>query len=184
MNTSSIPVWQSEMAPPKIRGFLVLFEGALITGGIMVSYWINYGFWFVDSSSFQWRFPIAFQAVFGLLLILGVLLYPESPRWLIKHGRPDAAKEILAVLEDKPADHPDIIADVKEMDRVNTLVSANKLTAKELFSNGKEMNLWRLSVACLSQAFQQLGGLNLVTCKSLGIKVCHCSTQQRIYYPI
>lgn len=37
MNTSSIPVWQSEMAPPKIRGFLVLFEGALITGGIMVS---------------------------------------------------------------------------------------------------------------------------------------------------
>lgn len=27
MNTSSIPVWQSEMAPPKIRGFLVLFEG-------------------------------------------------------------------------------------------------------------------------------------------------------------
>lgn len=39
MNTSSIPVWQSEMAPPKIRGFLVLFEGALITGGIMLSYW-------------------------------------------------------------------------------------------------------------------------------------------------
>ncbi|KAB2574201.1 Sugar transporter STL1 [Lasiodiplodia theobromae] len=38
MNTSSIPVWQSEMAPPKTRGFLVLFEGALITGGIMVSY--------------------------------------------------------------------------------------------------------------------------------------------------
>jgi MFS family permease len=33
MNTSSIPVWQSEMAPPKIRGFLVLFEGALIARG-------------------------------------------------------------------------------------------------------------------------------------------------------
>jgi MFS family permease len=28
MNTSTIPVWQSEMAPPKVRGFLVLFEGA------------------------------------------------------------------------------------------------------------------------------------------------------------
>lgn len=37
MNTSSIPVYQSEMAPPKTRGFLVLFEGALITGGIVVS---------------------------------------------------------------------------------------------------------------------------------------------------
>lgn len=41
MNTSSIPVWQSESAPPRIRGFLVLFEGALITGGIMLSYWVS-----------------------------------------------------------------------------------------------------------------------------------------------
>lgn len=145
---------------------LTSFPSALITGGIALAYWVNYGFWFVDQNSFQWRFPIAFQAVFGLMLIFGVLLYPESPRWLIKHGQPDAAKEILAVLEDKSPDDPAITADVKEMVRVNEIVSAKKLTAKELFSNGKEMNLWRLSVACLSQAFQQLGGLNLVTCKS------------------
>lgn len=75
MNTSSIPVWQSEMAPPKIRGFLVLFEGALITGGIMLAYWLNYGFWFITQyGSFQWRFPIAFQSIFGIILIIGVLL--------------------------------------------------------------------------------------------------------------
>lgn len=44
------------MAPPKIRGTLVLFEGALITFGIVLSYWVNYGFWFVrDYGSFQWR---------------------------------------------------------------------------------------------------------------------------------
>lgn len=91
MNTSTIPVWQSEMAPPKIRGFLVLFEGALITAGICLSYWLNYGFWFVTQyESFQWRyacrmqvircfaktprrFPIAFQIIFGVILIFGVL---------------------------------------------------------------------------------------------------------------
>lgn len=71
MNKSSIPVWQSEMAPPKIRGFLVLFEGALITGGVMLSYWINYGFWFYDKSSFQWRFPIAFQHELIWLILRG-----------------------------------------------------------------------------------------------------------------
>jgi MFS family permease len=82
MNTSTIPVWQSEMAPPKIRGFLVLFEGALITAGIMLAYWLNYGFWFVTQyGSFQWRFPIAFQAVFGVILILLIWLCPESPRY-------------------------------------------------------------------------------------------------------
>ena len=41
MNTSSIPVYQSELAPENIRGFLVLFEGALITGGIMLAYWVS-----------------------------------------------------------------------------------------------------------------------------------------------
>ncbi|KAF7197786.1 Sugar transporter STL1 [Pseudocercospora fuligena] len=164
MNTSSIPVWQSEMAPPKIRGFLVLFEGALITGGIMLSYWVNYGFWFVTQyDSFQWRFPIALQAVFGIGLIIGVLLYPESPRWLIKSGHADEAREIMAVLENKTPEDPTLIADIEEMQRVNAITQSTKLTTKELLSNGKEMNLWRLSVACLSQAFQQLGGLNLVT---------------------
>ncbi|KAF3040198.1 hypothetical protein E8E11_000749 [Didymella keratinophila] len=49
-NTSTIPVWQYEMAPPKIRGFLVLFEGVLITAGILLAYWLNFGFWFVT----QW----------------------------------------------------------------------------------------------------------------------------------
>jgi MFS family permease len=81
MNTSTIPVWQSEMAPPKIRSFLVLFEGALITAGIMLAYGLNYGFWVVTQyGSFQWRFPIAFQTVFDVILILLVWLCPESPR--------------------------------------------------------------------------------------------------------
>lgn len=134
----------------------MLFEGALISGGIMVSYWINYGFWFVTQyGSFQWRFPIAFQAVFGIMLIIGVLLYPESPRWLVKKGKYEAATTIMAVLEDKTEDDPDLLGDIEEMKRVNA-ITAEKLTPKELFSNGKEMNLWRLSVACLSQAFQQV----------------------------
>jgi len=41
MNTGTIPVWQSEMAPPAQRGFLVLFEGALITAGIMLAYFYS-----------------------------------------------------------------------------------------------------------------------------------------------
>lgn len=66
-NTATIPIWQSEMAPPKIRGFLVLFEGALITAGVMISYWINYGFWFVRNHySFQWRSVMHSPRIFSL----------------------------------------------------------------------------------------------------------------------
>ena len=43
MNTSTVPTWQSETAKAHDRGKLVMYEGALITGGITLSYWINYG---------------------------------------------------------------------------------------------------------------------------------------------
>lgn len=44
MVTSTIPTWQSECAKPEWRGMLIILSGALISGGIMISYWIDYGF--------------------------------------------------------------------------------------------------------------------------------------------
>lgn len=43
INTSTVPTWQSESAKSHDRGKFVMIEGALITGGITTSYWINYG---------------------------------------------------------------------------------------------------------------------------------------------
>ncbi|GMG07344.1 unnamed protein product [Aspergillus oryzae var. brunneus] len=43
MNTSTVPTWQSESSKAHDRGKLVMIEGMLITGGITLSYWINYG---------------------------------------------------------------------------------------------------------------------------------------------
>ncbi|KAF7187583.1 Major facilitator superfamily transporter mfsA, partial [Pseudocercospora fuligena] len=157
MNTSTIPVYQSEIAPPKIRGFLVLFEGALITLGITISYWLNYGFWFVtDRGSFQWRFPIGFQIFFAILLIIGILCFPESPRWLLKHNKVEEAAEIMGHLENAPPDSDQVQKDIKEIRQINAVSDGKKLTWREFFSNGREMNLWRASAGISSQAFQQI----------------------------
>lgn len=43
MNTSTVPTWQSETAQAHARGKLVMIEGMLITAGITISYWLNYG---------------------------------------------------------------------------------------------------------------------------------------------
>lgn len=43
MNTSTVPTWQSETAQAHARGKLVMVEGMLITAGITISYWLNYG---------------------------------------------------------------------------------------------------------------------------------------------
>ena len=80
MNTSTVPTWASETSKSHKRGKMVMIEGAMITGGIMLSYWIDFGFSFLEPSTIAWRFPIAFQIVFALLLLVFILELPESPR--------------------------------------------------------------------------------------------------------
>lgn len=57
-NTSTVPTWQSETSKSHKRGQMVMIEGALITGGIMLSYWLDFGFSFLEPSTISWRFPI------------------------------------------------------------------------------------------------------------------------------
>ncbi|KAF4978253.1 hypothetical protein FZEAL_5359 [Fusarium zealandicum] len=59
MVTSTNPTWQSECARAHQRGFLIMLSGALISGGIMIAYWVDYGFYFL-AGSIRWRFPVAF----------------------------------------------------------------------------------------------------------------------------
>lgn len=43
-NTAIVPVCQSECAKPHVRGKLVMMPGSLIVFGIMISYWLDFGF--------------------------------------------------------------------------------------------------------------------------------------------
>lgn len=102
LNTSTVPTWQSETCKAHRRGMMVMIEGALITGGICLSYWLDFGFSFLEPSSISWRFPLAFQIVFALIILAFILELPESPRWLILKGKEDEALEVLSALSDVP----------------------------------------------------------------------------------
>lgn len=102
LNTSTAPTWQSETSKSHRRGQLVMIEGALITGGICLSYWLDFGFSFLEPSTVAWRFPIAFQIVFALIILAFILELPESPRWLIMKGKEEEALEVLGALSDLP----------------------------------------------------------------------------------
>jgi len=53
----------------------------------MLSYWIDFGFSFLEPSTVSWRFPIALQILFALIILVFIMGLPESPRWLIMKGK-------------------------------------------------------------------------------------------------
>ncbi|KAE8452654.1 hypothetical protein EG329_013913 [Mollisiaceae sp. DMI_Dod_QoI] len=161
LNTSTVPTWQSECSRSHRRGQLVMIEGALITGGIMIAYWLDFGFYFLDPNPVAWRFPLAFQIVFCFFILSFVLSLPESPRWLILKGKEVEAMHVLAYLNDMPEDSSYVhneFAAIKD-----TVLEMQKGSFADLFTRGPDRHFHRTVLAYVNQVFQQISGINLIT---------------------
>ncbi|RMY34170.1 hypothetical protein D0864_16735, partial [Hortaea werneckii] len=168
MVTSTIPTWQSECAKPENRGRDIVTSGATIVFGIMIAYWVDYGFYFIPSgrsySSVRWRFPIMFQSFFTLLVMWALLYLPDSPRWLLMRGRPEEARDVLARLQGNELDSEEVdieMQNIKEALEVQSRGGGFKM--RELLHNGPSQNLRRTILGITSQFFQQICGINLIT---------------------
>ena len=85
------PLYLAEMAPAESRGALVSLNQLAITCGILVSYLIGYIF----AQGGQWRWMLALGALPGAILAGGMLVLPETPRWLAGHGHMADAEAVL-----------------------------------------------------------------------------------------
>ena len=66
IDTSTVPMYQSELCPAKKRGRLVASELFCVFLGIVISYWYNYGMSYEPSSA-SWRLPVASQIIFAIV---------------------------------------------------------------------------------------------------------------------
>jgi sugar porter (SP) family MFS transporter len=89
------PLYIAEAAPTERRGGLVTLNQLMITIGIFMSYCVNYIF---ANTNGSWRWMFAIGVIPALLLGLGMLLLPESPRWLVKQKQIERARETLQYL--------------------------------------------------------------------------------------
>jgi hypothetical protein len=78
--------------------YILTVRYSMNIAGFSLSNWMTYGFSYT-SGSLAWRFPIAFQLVFSVILFATVPWLPESPRWLLAHGQHEEGLNILAALE-------------------------------------------------------------------------------------
>lgn len=89
------PSYVAEMAHPAWRGTITgMYNTFWFVGGIPAS-WVLYGSERIPGD-LSWRLPIWLQAVASGGVLLGSLLCPETPRWLIAHDRHEEAIQVLA----------------------------------------------------------------------------------------
>jgi MFS transporter, SP family, solute carrier family 2 (myo-inositol transporter), member 13 len=165
-----VPLYIAEIAPASHRGMLVTTNVLFITLGQVVAYVVGWAFATFGSQTTGWRWMVGLGGLPAVLQCILVAYMPETPRWLVKAGRPADAKAVIhkvngstaTSLQDTEATVKAIEIEVREEQEASRLLESRRTGAKwlrtwhELFGDAK--NRRSLAIACLLQGLQQLCG--------------------------
>lgn len=90
-----VPLYIAEAAPAAHRGRLITVNVLFITLGQVIAYVLGWLLAAHADPRTAWRWMVGLGAVPALLQAVLVLLMPESPRWLVKAGRPAEARAVI-----------------------------------------------------------------------------------------
>lgn len=158
--SSITPVYVSENCPPEVRGRIAgLFQEFLVIGSTF-AYWLDYGVSLhIPISTKQWRVPVAIQLIPGGIMLAGLFFLKESPRWLMKKGRHEAAAQSLAHIRCESVDSPEVIKEIAEIRAAieEELNATEGVTWRECLLPG---NRYRFITGFLLMFWQQFSGTN------------------------
>ena len=161
------PMYIAEIAPARLRGALVSTYQLAITIGIVMAFFSNYALASLAHSNATmygggvWRWIFVDEVWRGMLLagvvpaaiLLGLLFFiPESPRWLTKQGRADAALAILT----RVSGREQATAEMRDIEATLPLETGS---IRQLFQPGIQTALW---IGILLPFFSQLCGINVI----------------------
>ncbi|KAH7001231.1 general substrate transporter [Ilyonectria destructans] len=156
-----VPLYQSEMAPKWVRGTLVCAYQLSITFGLLAASIINIITSRLNNSS-AYRIPLALQLVPALILTAGLLLLPETPRFLVKKGRHEEAGLSLSRLRRLDITHPALVDELQEIVANHRYeLTLGPDSYKEIFVGSPHLGR-RTFTGCGLQMLQQLTGINFI----------------------
>jgi sugar porter (SP) family MFS transporter len=144
------PVYIAEIAPSKNRGTLVSLNQLAIVIGILAAYIINWQLAKLGDSS--WRWMLAVAAIPSIAFLLGLLIIPESPRWLIGKGRGREGEQILTRIFGAQAAR-------EQAQAIQHAAASEEGSWSEVFTPGMRK---RLTVGVALAIFCQVTGINTV----------------------
>lgn len=152
------PLYLSEISPQTVRGSMISMYQLMITLGIVLAFLSNT--WLASYATFggvtggHWRIMLGVIAIPAAVMFAGVLLLPESPRWLFLKGRKDDA---VAVFKRMRLEDAEITAEIHEIEE-SAKIRQNGF--QMLRDNANFRRVIGLGIGL--QIIQQLTGINVV----------------------
>ena len=161
------PMYIAEIAPPAMRGQMVSFNQLNIVLGISVAFFTNYLILqFADSDAAwalslgfdgnEWRWMLGLETLPAVLYFVGLFFVPQSPRWLLMHGRKEEALPIMQMAVGNVAAMQELSEIQKSMAKE---VNQEKGSIKDLFAPAMRLVI---TIGIVVAVLQQITGINSV----------------------
>src|SRR3954467_7460482 len=96
-----VPLYLSEIAPTEVRGAIASLNQLMIVSGILAAFIVNA----ILASSGDWRLMLGLAAVPSVILLIGMFFVPETPRFLVRTGEEEEARDVLEKVTEDDAGH-------------------------------------------------------------------------------
>jgi sugar porter (SP) family MFS transporter len=175
------PLYISECAPPKLRGSLTTLFNMAVVGGQVVASFVC-GCLSYLPPSYNWRLMLAFGALPAIAQMLGFIVLPLSPTWLVLMGRKEEAEQVLRRIRMLPKEeHSSDNGEESEEEEDEVTRELNEIIEEhEQAQKGKHVGLWELwcsypqirrtmLLGCSLWIVSQLAGINTIMYYGAGI---------------
>ncbi|HET9257130.1 MAG TPA: sugar porter family MFS transporter [Pseudonocardiaceae bacterium] len=148
----TVPLYLAEMAPAGKRGAITSLNQYMIIAGVVLASAVGYGLAF--ASKWQWQGMLLIGVIPAVVLIIGILGMPDTPRSLVRRGHPEQGRAVLLSLRGDPAQADRELTEIVELER-----QESTRTRARLFVPWVRR---LLLLGALLAIFQQITGINAI----------------------